>query len=102
MVCIFLDAAEAVYEPPKMNPLIGGMAEVICNIPDLPADVPVQWKKDGRPFNPVNIRVKFSNNNRKIEFSPVYASDTGRYECIANDDVSSTYTTNVQVFNDGR
>nr|XP_022304452.1 uncharacterized protein LOC111111646 isoform X11 [Crassostrea virginica] len=96
------DAAEAVYEPPKMNPLIGGMAEVICNIPDLPADVPVQWKKDGRPFNPVNIRVKFSNNNRKIEFRPVYASDTGSYECIANNDVSSTYTTNVQVFNDDK
>lgn len=91
----------ATYEPPKMNPLIGRRAEIVCNIQNLPVDVTVQWMKDGRPFNVQNTRVRFLNNNRKIEFSPVYANDAGSYECVADTEQREAYTTSVKVFTDG-
>lgn len=91
----------ATYEPPNVNPLMGRRAEIVCNIQNLPADVTVQWLKDGIPFNVQSARVRFLNNNRKIEFSPVYASDAGSYECVADTEQREAYTTSVKVFRDG-
>lgn len=91
----------ATYEPPNVNPLMGRRAEIVCNIQNLPADVTVQWLKDGIPFNIQSARVRFLNNNRKIEFSPVYASDAGSYECVADTEQREAYTTSVKVFRDG-
>lgn len=91
----------ATYEPPNVNPLMGRRAEIVCNIQNLPADVTVQWLKDGIPFNIQSARVRFLNNNRKIEFSPVYASDAGSYECVADTEQRKAYTTSVKVFRDG-
>ncbi|XP_052682281.1 uncharacterized protein LOC128162900 isoform X14 [Crassostrea angulata] len=94
------DSAMATYEPPNVNPLMGRRAEIVCNIQNLPADVTVQWLKDGIPFNIQSARVRFLNNNRKIEFSPVYASDAGSYECVADTEQREAYTTSVKVFRD--
>uniref|UniRef100_A0A8W8MBC3 Uncharacterized protein n=1 Tax=Magallana gigas TaxID=29159 RepID=A0A8W8MBC3_MAGGI len=94
------ESAMATYEPPNVNPLMGRRAEIVCNIQNLPADVTVQWLKDGIPFNIQSARVRFLNNNRKIEFSPVYASDAGSYECVADTEQREAYTTSVKVFRD--
>ncbi|XP_061179522.1 uncharacterized protein LOC133188156 [Saccostrea echinata] len=94
------EAATATYDPPKMNPVIGEKAEVLCNIPNLPPGVTLNWQKDGEPFDTPNERVKFYDNNRKIEFSSVYPEDAGTYVCIANDEIGTTYSTKVQVFSD--
>lgn len=85
-----------------MNTLTGDKAEIFCRISNLPLGVTVNWKKNGEPFDTPNERVKFLDNNRKIEFSSVYPEDAGGYECTANDEIGTTYSTNVKVFGDGK
>jgi hypothetical protein len=85
-----------------MNSLTGEKAELFCRIQNLAPGVAVTWKKNGQPFDTPSRRVQFLDNNRKIEFSSVYPEDAGEYECTANDEIGTTYSTNVQVFDNGR
>lgn len=96
-----LDVASATYDLPKMSPLAGRRAVLSCNIPDLPQDVSVSWMKNGIPFSPAPGRIYFQNNNRQIVFTTVYPEDAGSYKCMAADGSTQSYTTGVNVYNEG-
>ena len=97
-----LALATATYEPPKMNPLTGEKAELVCNLPNVDPGLQVFWSKDGMSFEPNSPRVQFAANGMKIEFSSVIPEDAGSYTCSVNDEVGTSYTTNVNVFPDSK
>jgi hypothetical protein len=95
------ELAETSYNPPSLSPLTGGKAILNCNIPNLPDNVNVYWKKDGRPFDTPNARIQFLNNNRKVEFSPLYREDAGSYTCSVDGGSPMTYSTGITVYDQG-
>lgn len=84
-----------------MNPVLGSKAEIYCNIPNLDPGYQISWSKDGQPFEPHYQRVELVANARKLEFSSVYSEDAGTYTCTANDEMGTSYTTEVNVYPDG-
>ncbi|XP_073703562.1 cell adhesion molecule CEACAM6-like isoform X2 [Garra rufa] len=48
----------------------------------------VQWMKDNSPLSPSNSII-FSSDNRSVSISPVQRSDSGEYQCIYTNPVSS-------------
>lgn len=57
--------------------------------------------KDGRPFDTPSARIKFLNNNHKVEFSPLYHEDAGSYTCSVDGGSTATYSTGIKVFDQG-
>lgn len=97
----FKGSATATYNPPKLNPVTGDKAEIYCNIPNLDPGYQITWLKDGQRFEPQSQRVQLVANSRKLEFSSVYPEDAGTYTCTANDEMGTSYTTDVNVYPDG-
>lgn len=85
-----------------MNPLTGEKADLVCNLPNVDPGLQVFWSKDGMSFEPNSPRVQFAANGMKIEFSSVIPEDAGSYTCSVNDEVGTSYTTNVNVFPDSK
>ncbi|XP_052433459.1 carcinoembryonic antigen-related cell adhesion molecule 20-like [Carassius gibelio] len=48
----------------------------------------VQWMKDNSPLSPSNSII-FSSDNRSVSISPVQRSDSGEYQCMYRNPVSS-------------
>jgi Immunoglobulin I-set domain len=72
---------------PSVVATVGSSAELNCQFEEMLSNE-VQWTKDGHPLNKSNrVRV----DEATLSFSPVVVSDSGMYQCWADNDAGSSY-----------